>query len=591
MGQIPGTNRGIITLKKRPIRPFLFSGNELMMANKKNSQIITLIAVFFATLLASAANSASLSQAGVATAHPLATEIGEKILKNGGNAFDAAVAITAALAVVEPYGSGLGGGGFWLIHNAADGKEIMIDGRERAPYAAHRDMYLDKDGNVDHKKSMDGALAAGIPGVPAGLSYLAEAYGLLDLSTSLEPAIHLARDGFKVDEYFARMVKFRLKALQESKEASRIFLQNNNVPEVGYVIKQDDLANTLELIANKGMEGFYQGEMAGKLVDGVKQAGGIWSLEDLLEYQVVPRVPVSSKYKNMKITSAALPSSGGIVMAEVFNMLATQDLENKTDTQQKHLIIEALRRAYRDRAEYMGDSDYVKVPVKQLISQNYGAQLAADINPKKATSSALLKPVAFESGGNNTTHFSVVDRRGNRVAATLSVNYPFGSAHVVPGTGILLNDEMDDFSAKPGVPNAYGLIGAEANAIKPGKRMLSSMSPTFLELEDRIAVVGTPGGSRIISMVILAALEFYKGADAKSMVNLPRIHHQYLPDNVFYEKGALSSQTIAELKAMGHQLKEGDVWGNMHAVIWHKKKKIMDAASDKRGIGKAVIIK
>jgi len=561
------------------------------MIIKKNIQLISLLSFFLISLSSGNVYSASLSQAGIASAHPLATEIGEKILKNGGNAFDAAIAITAALAVVEPYGSGLGGGGFWLIHNAADGKELMIDGRERAPYAAFRDMYLDKEGNVDHNKSMNGALAAGIPGVPAGLSYMAEAYGLLSLSTSLEPAIHLARDGFKVDEYFVRMVKFRLDALRASKEASRIFLQNNNVPEVGHVIRQEDLANTLELIANRGMEGFYQGEMATKLVNGVKQAGGIWSLEDLLEYQVVPRVPVISKYKNMKITSAALPSSGGIVMAEVFNMLATLNLESKTEVEQKHLIIETLRRAYRDRAEYMGDSDYVKVPVKQLISQSYGVQLAADINPKKATPSALLKPVAFESGGNNTTHFSVVDRRGNRVAATLSVNYPFGSAHVVPGTGILLNDEMDDFSAKPGVPNAYGLIGAEANAIAPGKRMLSSMSPTFLETEDRIAVVGTPGGSRIISMVILAALEFFKGGDATSMVNLPRIHHQYLPDTVFYEKGALSAEIISQLEAKGHQLKEGDSWGNMHAVIWHKKKKIMDAASDRRGIGKAIIIK
>ncbi|MCK5334745.1 MAG: gamma-glutamyltransferase, partial [Gammaproteobacteria bacterium] len=382
---------------------------------------------------------------GVATAHPLATEVGEKILKNGGNAIDAAVAISAALAVVEPYGSGLGGGGFWLVHTAVDGKDVMIDGRERAPYAAHRDMYLDADGNVDHKKSMDGVLAAGIPGVPAALQYLAEAHGLLDLSTSLEPAIHLARDGFKVDAYFAKMLKFRLPAIQASKESAKIFLKNNEVPEIGYVIKQNDLANTLELIANKGMDGFYQGEIATKLVNGVKEAGGIWSHKDLIEYQVIPRKPVVSQYKGMKITSAALPSSGGIVMAEVFNMLSSKGLENKTSTEQLHLIVEAMRRAYRDRAEYLGDSDYIKVPVTKLISQAYADQLAADIDIKDATSSSSLDPVAFESGGNNTTHFSVIDQRGNRVAATLSVNYPFGSGYTVPGTGVLLNDEMDDF--------------------------------------------------------------------------------------------------------------------------------------------------
>ena len=563
----------------------------MLMTKNKVQQIHQLVIFLVLFIIASSVQSASLSQAGVATAHPLATEVGEKILKNGGNAIDAAVAISAALAVVEPYGSGLGGGGFWLVHTAVDGKDVMIDGRERAPYAAHRDMYLDAEGNVDHKKSLDGVLAAGIPGVPAALQYLAEAHGLLDLSTSLEPAIHLARDGFKVDAYFAKMLKFRLPAIQASKESAKIFLKNNEVPEIGYVIKQNDLANTLELIANKGMDGFYQGEIATKLVNGVKEAGGIWSHKDLIEYQVIPRKPVVSQYKGMKITSAALPSSGGIVMAEVFNMLSSKDLENKTSTEQLHLIVEAMRRAYRDRAEYLGDSDYIKVPVTKLISQAYADQLAADIDIKDATSSSSLDPVAFESGGNNTTHFSVIDQRGNRVAATLSVNYPFGSGYTVPGTGVLLNDEMDDFSAKPGVPNIYGLVGAEANAIAAGKRMLSSMSPTFLETEDRIAVVGTPGGSRIISMVILAALEFYKGGDAKAMVNLPRIHHQYLPDKVFYESGALTEENIENMELMGHLLDEGNAWGNMHVVIWNKKKKTIDAASDSRGIGKAVVIK
>lgn len=561
------------------------------MIKNKVHQILQSVKFIVLFLVATSAQSASLSQAGVATAHPLATEIGEKILKNGGNAIDAAVAISAALAVVEPYGSGLGGGGFWLIHTAVDGKDVMIDGRERAPYAAHRDMYLDAKGNVDHKKSMDGALAAGIPGVPAALQYMAEAHGLLDLSTSLEPAIHLAKDGFKVDAYFAKMLKFRLAAIRASKESRKIFLKDNEVPEIGHVIKQDDLANTLESIANKGMDGFYQGEVAAKLINGVKEAGGIWSYKDLIEYQVVPRQPVVSQYNDMKITSAALPSSGGIVMAEVFNMLSSKKLKDKTSTEQIHLVIEAMRRAYRDRAEYLGDSDYIKVPVKKLISQAYADQLSKTIDISDATSSESLNSVAFESGGNNTTHFSVIDQRGNRVAATLSVNYPFGSGYIVPGTGVLLNDEMDDFSAKPGVPNAYGLVGAEANAIAPGKRMLSSMSPTFLETEDRIAVIGTPGGSRIISMVILAALEFYKGGDAKSMVNLPRVHHQYLPDKIFYEKDALTEKNIEQLELMGHQLSEGGVWGNMHVVIWNKKKKTIDAASDKRGIGKAVVIK
>ena len=571
---------------------FSITINVLMpMKMNKYSQIFGVATFFVFIACTHSVQSASLSQAGVATAHPLATEIGEKILKNGGNAIDAAVAISAALAVVEPYGSGIGGGGFWLVHTVVDGKDVMIDGRERAPYAAHRDMYLDKDGNVDHKKSMDGALAAGIPGVPAALQYLAEKHGLLDLSTSLEPAINLARDGFKVDEKFIQMLKFRLPAILASAESSRIFLNNNALPEVGYIIKQDDLANTLELIANEGMDGFYRGVMATKLVNGVKEAGGIWSLKDLAEYQVVAREPVVSQYKGMKVTSAGLPSSGGIVMAEVFNMLSSIEQKKKTDSEQIHLIVETMRRAYRDRAEFLGDSDYIQVPVKKLISQAYADLLSADIDNDDATPSSSLKPVAFESGGNNTTHFSVIDQRGNRVAATLSVNYPFGSGYMVPGTGVLLNDEMDDFSAKPGVPNAYGLVGAESNSITAGKRMLSSMTPTFLETQDRIAVLGTPGGSRIISMVILAALEFHKGGDARSMVNLPRFHHQYLPDNIYYEKGALSEKNIEELELMGHRLSEGSAWGNMHAVIWNKTKKTIDAASDQRGIGKAVVIK
>lgn len=565
-------------------------GNCIMIINKIRHSLQVAVTLLIFTFAVNA-QSANLNQAGVATAHPLATDIGEKILRNGGNAIDAAVAISAALAVVEPYGSGLGGGGFWLVHNAVDGSDMMIDGRERAPYAGHRDMYLDKNGKVDHKKSMNGAISAGIPGAPAALSYLAETYGLLDLSTSLEPAIHLARDGFKVNAHFSRLVEFRLDALRASKEASKIFLQNNDVPDIGYVIKQEDLANTLEQIANKGMDGFYRGEMASKLVNGVKAAGGVWSLEDLNEYQVVPRTPIVSHYKNMKITSASLPSSGGIVMAEFFNMLSSQKLEGKNTAEQIHLIVEAMRRAYHDRAKFLGDSDYVKVPVKKLISQNYAKKLSATIDPKHATQSSSLGSIAFESGGNNTTHFSVIDQHGNRVAATLSVNYPFGSGFVVPGTGVLLNDEMDDFSAKPGVPNAYGLVGAEANSIAGGKRMLSSMSPTFLETKDRIAVVGTPGGSRIISMVMLAALDFYNGGTAKSMVNLPRIHHQYLPDKIYYEIDSLTEDTIKNLELMGHQVNESGPWGNMHVVIWDKKKKTIDAASDQRDIGKAVVIK
>ena len=529
--------------------------------------------------------------AGIATAHPMATQAGEKILQQGGNAFDAAVAISAALAVVEPYSSGLGGGGFWLLHRSSDGFETMIDGREKAPLKAHRDMYLDKAGKVIPGLSMNGALAAGIPGVPAALELLSKKYGKLSLKQSLQPAIKYARNGFKVDEHYRRMAGFRLDALRASPAAAEIFLQNNEVPEEGVIIKQPDLANTLELIAEKGSAGFYTGVTAKKLISGVKKAGGIWIQDDLKKYSTVERKPVTGRFHEMKITSAAPPSSGGIAILEILNQLSHYSLSGMEKPQAIHLAIEAMRRAYRDRAQFLGDTDFVAVPVARLLSQDYAAGLSASIHPEKATPSELLPGVVHENNSQDTTHFSVIDDEGNRVAATLSINYPFGSCFVAPGTGVLLNDEMDDFSAKPGVPNAYGLVGAEANAIEPGKRMLSSMSPTFLETENRLAVIGTPGGSRIITMVLLGSIRFYFGMDADHIVNSPRFHHQYLPDTVYFEPNAFNKETIKDLENKGHSLNQANSsWGNMQLVILDKKTKKITAASDKRGAGRAVVI-
>jgi gamma-glutamyltranspeptidase/glutathione hydrolase len=530
--------------------------------------------------------------AGIATAHPLATRAGEEILQAGGNAFDAAVAISAALAVVEPYSSGLGGGGFWLLHRAEDGRDIMVDGRERAPLKAHRDMYLDDQGKVIEGASVDGPLSAGIPGVPAGLAHIAEKYGRLSLQSSLQPAIRLAREGFEVESHYQRMARFRLRPLLASKDAARIFLRQGEVPAVGTVITQPELADTLQAIARQGASGFYQGPLAERLVAGVKAAGGIWQLSDLADYRIVERAPVRGEYRGMKITSVAPPSSGGVALLEIFNQLATVDLTAMSSTRRMHYVVEAMRRAYRDRAEYLGDTDFVRVPLARLIDPRYGAGLAAGIHPGKATPSDLLPGVLSSQKARDTTHFSVIDHHGNRVAATLSINYPFGSCFVAPGTGVLLNDEMDDFSARPGQPNVYGLVGGEANAIAPGKRMLSSMSPTFLEYESRLAVIGTPGGSRIITMVLLGALAFHDGADARGIVDLPRYHHQYLPDKIFLEKQALKSVNAEQLKAMGHKLSESDRdWGNMQLVIYDRRDRTMDAASDRRGIGESRVIR
>ncbi|MEZ5541481.1 MAG: gamma-glutamyltransferase [Pseudomonadota bacterium] len=529
--------------------------------------------------------------AAVVSAHPLATQAGVEILAAGGNAFDAAVAVSAALAVVEPYSSGLGGGGFWLLYRARDKRQVMIDGREKAPLAARRDMFLDRKGDVIPDASVNGPLAAGIPGAPAALVHMARLYGRLSLKQSLEPAIRLAREGFVVDEQYRRMAQFRLEALRGNAEAARMFLVDGAVPEVGQRIVQLDLANTLHAIAERGNNGFYAGRIAEQLVDGVNAAGGIWSLDDLATYKVVEREPLQGEYRGITVTAVAPPSSGGVALLEMLNILSGYDLAGMAAADRVHVIVEAMRRAYRDRAEFLGDPGFVEVPVEQLTSKDHAVKLAAGINMNAATPSASLPGPVAAQGGDDTTHFSVLDNDGNRVAGTLSINYPFGACAIPPGTGVLLNNEMDDFSIKPGVPNLYGLIGAEANAIEPGKRPLSSMSPTFVENEQAIGILGTPGGSRIITMVLLGILDFADGNMPASWVSLPRFHHQYFPDVVQYERGAFDAKMLQTLKAKGHALEEQAGWGNMQAIYLDKRINRVQAASDPRGGGAAWVEK
>jgi len=526
-------------------------------------------------------------QAAIASAHPLATQAGFEILTAGGNAFDAAVAVSAALAVVEPYSSGLGGGGFWLLHRAEDDRELMLDGRERAPLAAHRDMYLDAAGRFVPELSLNGPLAAGIPGEPAALVHLAEHYGRLPLARSLAPAIHLARAGFAVDEHYRRFSEQRLAVLLQSPAAAGQFLRDGEVPPVGTLIVQSDLADTLGRLASMGREGFYAGRTAHLLIAGVRAAGGIWTPEDLASYRVVERAPIVGHYRGWRIVSAAPPSSGGVLLVQMLNMLSRFDMKGLADSDRTHLLVEVMRRAYRDRALYLGDPDAFQVPVERLTHPFYAAGLARNIDPDQATSS---RPTAVRTRGTDTTHFSILDREGNRVAATLSINYPFGSGFVPPGTGVLLNDEMDDFSAQPGVPNAYGLVGGEANAIAPGKRMLSSMTPTFAESERGLAILGTPGGSRIITMVLRGLLSLDAGALPASWVAEPRFHHQYLPDRIQYEPRTFSATERRRLEAKGHRLHEiRDGYGNMQAIYWDRSRNQVQAASDPRGIGTAEV--
>ena len=529
-------------------------------------------------------------QYAIASAHPLATQAGMEILANGGNAFDAAVAVAASLGVVEPYSAGLGGGGFWLLYEAGSKEYRFIDAREKAPAAAHRDYYLDANGDVDRDRAINGPTAAGIPGQPAAFAWIAEKYGRLPLSRTLQAAIDQAADGFPVDDHYRALMGYRLDVMRRYPESASIFLMNSQIPETGYNLVQTDLATTLKALARDGKAGFYGGPVATKLVTAVQEAGGDWTEQDLKDYDVVEREPIRITLGDTEYVGAPPPSSGGIAIAQMLKMLQHSDWKTLNDADQTHLLTEVMRRAYRDRAEWLGDPDFVDVPVSTLLSDERAAFWADSIDMKTATPSLSLNGPANIEEGFHTTHLSVVDAEGNRVAATLSINLPFGSGFTAAGTGVLLNNEMDDFSAKPGEPNAYGLVGNEANAVAPGKRPLSSMSPSMLESADSVAVLGTPGGSRIISMVFLGTLEYLQGKPVADWVSRPRFHHQYLPDVIQYETGALSPETISALEARGHEFRNvGRQYGNMQAILIDKKTGRLSSASDPRGIGEASV--
>jgi gamma-glutamyltranspeptidase/glutathione hydrolase len=534
-------------------------------------------------------------KSAIASAHPLATAAGMEILARGGNAFDAAVAVSAALAVVEPNGSGMGGGGFYLLHRASDGRQVVVDAREVAPAAATRDMYLDAAGNPVEGLSTRHAKAAGIPGEPAGWEHLAQNYGRLPLAASLEPAMQLARKGFVISDRMhddlARALKDEELESSKASEFARIYLVDGKAPPAGHRLKQPELARSLEVLAKGGADAFYRGPFAHTLVQGVQSLGGIWTVEDLAGYHVLEREPIVATYRGLRIVSAPPPSSGGVWLATVLNVLSGYDFGQFDGVTRKHVILEAMRRAHRDRAQYLGDPAFTDVPVRLLTSPDYAAGLRASIRTDRATPSDLLPGYVSAVGqGAHTTHFSVMDAEGNRVGGTITLNGWFGTGIVVPGTGILLNNQMDDFAMKPGVPNMYGLVGAEANAIAPGKRPLSSMAPTFVEGERGVAIMGTPGGSYIPSMVLMGILNWNAGADAKAIVAAPRLHHQYRPDSVFAEPGALTAEEQAGLERRGHEVRAWPATiGNMHVVTWDFATGKVDAASDPRWGGGAMV--
>ena len=529
----------------------------------------------------------------VASAHPLATKAGLEILAAGGNAFDAAVAVSATLAVVEPYHSGLGGGGFWLLYEAKTKKNTFIDAREVAPLAAHKNMFLGKDGQLVPGLSLNGGLAAAIPGEPAALVYLAEHYGQLPLAQSLAPAIALAKDGFDVDPQFIHFCNMddRLQQLQNFPASVAIFLNKGRIYKMGERLKQRDLARTLTLLAEKGRDGFYRGEVARKLVKGVRAAGGIWSLEDLTRYQITLREPLQGAYHSMLIITAPPPSSGGVMLLTMLNILEGLPLNTYSKVQWVHYVLESMRLASWQANQNLGDPDFIKIPLEKLLSAENGNYLRALISADKATPSSQLTGHVTPEKSQNTTHMVILDKEGNRVSATMTINYIFGSSVVPSGTGVLLNDEMDDFSTKTGEKNVFGVVGSELNAIKPGKKPLSNMTPTFLEMPGRLALVGTPGGSRIPGMVLLSSLVFNDFGGAISMVSAMRFHHQYLPDWVQFEPETFSKSLQAELQSMGYELMPlKKYYGDMQAITWDKELNIITPASDPRHIGLATSI-
>ncbi|WP_132986396.1 gamma-glutamyltransferase [Luteimonas terricola] len=536
--------------------------------------------------------------AAIASAHALATDAGMEVLADGGNAFDAAIAVSAVLSVVEPVSSGLGGGGFFLLHDAATGRDVFLDARETSPAAATPERYLDAEGGFDRDRATNGAWSAGIPGLPAAFVHIQEKYGKLPLSRTLAPAIRIAREGFPVYARMARGYAARSAVMERYPGTREVYLAAGRPIEVGDLFRQPDLARTMELLAEQGFDGFYRGDIGARLVAGVNAEGGAWTEDELAAYRVREREPVRFGYHDWEIVTAPPPSSGGIALAQMLQILAPYEFDALTEAQRAHLVVESMRRAYRDRTFYLGDPDFVQVPQRLLSSADYAAGLRATIHPDRATPSDLLSGAPTPLEDEETTHFSIIDAEGNRVGATQTVNLLYGSGLVAPGTGVLLNNEMDDFALKPGTPNAFGVMGFAANAPEPGKRMLSSMTPTFMVSGDRVAVLGTPGGSRIITMVLLGVLGYDAGLSAPDVAALPRYHHQWMPDVLQAETGTFDVATVQALRAMGHTLqlpeeeasqgrRSSDVWGNFQTVAWDIAGNRLEAGTDPRNpVGK-----
>ncbi|MBR0747112.1 gamma-glutamyltransferase [Bradyrhizobium japonicum] len=492
----------------------------------------------------------------VVSAQHLATQVGVDVLKRGGNAVDAAVAVGYALAVVYPAAGNLGGGGFMTIQ-LADGRKTFLDFRETAPKGATANMYLDKDGNVIKGISTKGHLAVGVPGSVSGMEYAREKYGTMKRADLLAPAIQLAEQGFVLDQGDIDLLRTATDDFKDDPASSAIFLNNGQPFGVGDRLQQSELAKTLREISSKGTDGFYKGWVGSAIVASSQAGKGLLTQDDLDGYKTRELAPVECDYRGYHVISAPPPSSGGVVICEILNILEGYPLKELGyhSAQAVHVQIEAMRHAYVDRNSYLGDPDFVKNPLDRLLDKNYATKIRAVIDPNKAAISKDIKPGVAPHEGSNTTHYSIADKDGNAVSVTYTLNDWFGAKVTAAKTGVLLNDEMDDFTAKVGVPNLYGLVQGEANAIAPGKRPLSSMSPTIVTKDGKtVMVVGTPGGSRIITAVLqtmINAIDY--GMNAQEAVDMPRIHQQWLPDMTNVENYALSPDTQKILEGMGHK--------------------------------------
>jgi gamma-glutamyltranspeptidase / glutathione hydrolase len=506
----------------------------------------------------------------VVTAHQLATKVGVDVLKHGGNAVDAAVAVGYALAVVYPAAGNLGGGGFMTIQ-LADGRKTFIDFREKAPLAATANMYLDSAGNVIKGASTKGHLAVGVPGSVAGLEYAREKYGRRSRGTLIAPAIAFAQKGFVLDDGDIALLATATGDFRDDAATAAIFLNKNEPYKTGDRLVQKDLAKTLQLIAQHGADGFYKGPVAQAIAASSAAGKGIVTTADLAQYKVREMAPVECDYRGYHIVSAPPPSSGGVVVCEILNVVEGYPLKDLgfRAAQAVHYQIEAMRHAYLDRNSYLGDPDFVKNPLERLLDKGYAQQIRAAIDPSKAGVSRDMKPGTPPHEGSNTTHYSITDAQGNAVAVTYTLNDWFGARVTAAGTGVLLNDEMDDFTAKLGVPNLYGLVQGQANSIAPGKRPLSSMSPTIVTKDGKpVMVLGTPGGSRIITVVVHTILNVVDyGMNIQEAVDAPRFHQQWLPDVTNVEPLGLSPDTRKILTDMGHKLGDPQPANHVAAIL------------------------